>query len=108
MRFNRITAIIPYSAIDKVKDNLIGLGIDWVTIEKLRGHGEHLNYFEKDCMTDCICIEVFIEEQKARCIADAICYATYDGENSDGMIAIHPVEEFIRVRDFKEAAENVR
>ena len=107
MIFNKITAIIPYTAIDKVIDNLIGLGVIWITVEKVRGHGEYRNYFEKDCMTDCIRVEIFIEEEKVRCITDAICYAAYDGINSDGMIAIHSVEEFIRVRDFKAAAENV-
>jgi nitrogen regulatory protein PII len=106
MRVNKITAVIPYTAIDKVEENLTALGVVWITVEKVRGHGEHVNYYDKDCMTDCIRIEVFIEEEKARCIADAICYGAYDGKNSDGMVAIHPVEEFIRVRDFKEAAEN--
>ena len=94
MNYKRITAIIPDTSLEKVESNLVGLG-------------EHRDYFQKDCMTDCIRIEIFIESDKARCIADAICYAAYEGENSEGMVSISPVEEFMRVREFSEAVENV-
>lgn len=107
MSYKRITAIIPDTSLEKVENNLVGLDVNWITVSKNRGHGEHRDYFQKDCMTDCIRIEIFIESDKARCIADAICYAAYEGENSEGMVAISPVEEFMRVREFKEAVENV-
>lgn len=107
MDYKRITAIIPDTSLEKVESSLVGLGVNWITVSKNRGHGEHQNYFQKDCMTDCIRIEIFIESDKAKCIADAICYATYEGEDSDGMVAILPVEEFMRVREFKGVMENV-
>ena len=104
MDYKRITAIIPDTSIENVKSNLIGLGVNWITVSRNRGHGEHMDYYQKDRMTDCIRIEIFIEEEKAICIADAICYGAYDGENSDGMVAISPVDKFIMVREFKEVA----
>lgn len=107
MSYKRITAIIPDTSLAKVESNLVGLGVNWITVSKNRGHGEHRDYFQNDCMTDCIRIEIFIETNKAGCIADAICYAAYEGLNSEGMVAISPVEEFMRVREFKGVIENV-
>lgn len=107
MSYKRITAIIPETSLEKVEGNLVGLGVIWITVSRNRGHGEHRDYYQRDCMTDCIRIEIFIESDKARCIADAICYGAYEGTNSDGMVAISPVEEFMKVREFKEVIENV-
>lgn len=107
MNFKRITAIIPDISLEKVESNLVGLGVNWITVSKNRGHGEYRDYFQKDCMSDCVRIEIFVEANKARCIADAICYAAYDGLNSDGMVAISSVDEFLIVREFKGATENL-
>ena len=107
MNYKRITAIISDTSLEKVEENLVGLGVNWITVSKNRGHGEHRDYYQRDCMTDCIRIEIFIESDKAKCIADAICYAAYEGTNSDGMVAISPVEEFMLAREFKRVIENV-
>lgn len=108
MPFKKITAIISEQNLEKVLTSLDDAGATWVTVCKQHGHGEYRNYFVKHYMGEFIRIEVFIEHEKVKDIVNAIGYAAYDGIESDGMIAVELVEDFLPVKEFKERQDDVK
>lgn len=102
MKFRKVTAIIPSLSLDDVEKELIALGVPGMTVTKAHGLGEYRNYYAKDSMSDCSRVEVFIEAEKAKQIANTIAKAVHQGMSTDGIIAILPVEELIHIREFHE------
>lgn len=108
MRFKKITAMITRTSLDRVSDALKNIQVTWITVCSQRGHGEHPVISERDWMSDCVRIEIFIEGEKTKDVVDAIGYAAYEGLESNGMIAVESVEEFIPIREFKTQLADVK
>lgn len=102
MKYRKVTAIIPKSVLEKVEQALYEIGIPGMTVSKTHGLGEYRNYYASDHMSDCSRIEIFIEEDKAKIVASTIARASHQGLDTDGIIAILPVEEFIHINDYVE------
>ncbi len=106
MKYRKVTAIIPSLSLDDVEKELLTLGVPGMTVTKAHGMGEYRNYYAKDSMSDCSRVEVFIEAEKAKRIADTIAKVVHQGLSSDGVIAILPVEEFMHIREFIEVSND--
>jgi nitrogen regulatory protein P-II 1 len=102
MNFRKVTAIFPHLDLDKVEKALIGLGVSGMTVAKTRGFGEYRNYYARDSMSDCVRVEIFTEADQANEIAKTIARTVHQGLNSDGIIAVLPVEELLHIREFTE------
>lgn len=102
MRFQKITAVISLTSVDNVCHTLKHAGVTWITASQLRGHGEHPVYSERDCMSSCMRIEIFIEKEKAMDIIDLIGRAAYEGEESEGVIALETIDELFPIKEFRE------
>jgi len=102
MNYRKITAIIPSLSLDNVEKELIALGVPGMTVSKVHGYGDYRNYYAKDTMSDCSRVEIFTEVEKARQIVNTIARTVHQGMETDGVIAILPVEEFIHIREFSE------
>jgi len=108
MSFKKITAMITRTALDRVSDALRNVHVTWITVCTQRGHGEHPVLSERDWMSDCVRIEIFIENEKTKDVVDAIGHAAYEGTESNGMIAVESVDEFIPIREFKTQLADVK
>lgn len=53
-------------------------------------------------MSEWVRVELITEQEKVKDIVDKIAHAAYEGIESDGMIAIEMVDEFIPIKEFKE------
>ncbi len=102
MRFKKITAIISLTAVDKVCHALKHADVTWIAASQQRGHGEHPIYSERDCMSSCMHIEIFIEQEKVEEIVDLLGRTAYEGEESEGMIAVGPIDDLIPIKTFKD------
>jgi len=102
MHYRKITAIIPSLALEEVEQSLLDFDIPGMTISKAHGMGEYRNYYANDRMTDCCRVEVFIEENEAKQIANIIASTVHKGMSTDGVIAILPVEDFMHIKDYRE------
>jgi nitrogen regulatory protein P-II 1 len=102
MKFRKVTAILPSLALDKVEKELIRVGVPGMTVSKTHGFGEYRNYYAKDSMTDCVRVEIFIDADKANEIAETIARTVYQGPNSDGIVAVLPVQDVLHIREFSE------
>ena len=101
MQFKKITAMITRTSLERVTDALRNIHVTWITVCTQRGHGETPVISERDWMGDCVRIEIFIEADATKDVVEAIGYAAYEGAESNGMIAVETVDEFLPIRDFK-------
>jgi len=101
MNFQKITAIISLTAKDNVCHALKHAGVTWVTVSPQRGHGKTPMFSERDCMSHCMRIEIFIENEKAMDIIDLIGNAAYEGKGSEGMIALENIDNIFPIKDFR-------
>ena len=100
MKYRKVTAIIPTISLNDVEHALMEIAVPGMTVTKARGMGEYRNYYAKDSMTDSSRVEVFIKEENAQEVADTIAKAVHQGMNTDGVIAIMPVDDFMHIREY--------
>jgi nitrogen regulatory protein P-II 1 len=102
----KIEAIIQPSKLDAVKDALLEVGIEGMTILEARGHGRQKGHTEfyrgREYTVDLlpkVKIEmVVLDEMKDKAI-NAIGSAARTGRIGDGKIFISRIEEAIRIRN---------
>ena len=102
----KIEAIIQPSKLDAVKDALLEVGIEGMTILEARGHGRQKGHTEfyrgREYTVDLlpkVKIEmVVLDEMKDKAIA-AIGSAARTGRIGDGKIFVSRVEDAIRIRN---------
>lgn len=102
----KIEAIIQPSKLDAVKEALLEVGIEGMTILEARGHGRQKGHTEfyrgREYTVDLlpkVKIEmVILDEMKDKAIA-AIGSAARTGRIGDGKIFVSRVEEAIRIRN---------
>ena len=102
MEYRKVSAIIPTLSLEKVEKALLESGVPAVCVCKVHGYDDYKNYFANDVMSDSSRVDVIVSKDRSREIVKVIATAAHQGMNSDGVIAVVPVEEFLRIRDFNE------
>ena len=102
----KIEAIIQPSKLDEVKDALIEVGVEGMTIFEARGHGRQKGHTEfyrgREYAVDLlpkIKLEVFVSDAMAERAIQAIANAARTGRIGDGKIFVTRIEEAIRIRN---------
>jgi nitrogen regulatory protein P-II 1 len=102
----KIEAIIQPFKIDEVKDALVGIGIDGMTISEVRGHGRQKGHKEvyrgQEYNVDLlpkVKVEMVVPADRADDIVKALSAAARTGKIGDGKIFISDVAEAIRIRN---------
>lgn len=109
----KIEAIIQPNMLDAVKNALVSIGVEGMTISDVRGHGRQKGHTEvyrgAEYTVDFLPkmkIEIFALDARADQIVDVIRVAARSGRIGDGKIFISSIEEAVRIRndDHGEAA----
>ena len=102
----KIEAIIQPSKLDAVKDALMEVGIEGMTILEARGHGRQKGHTEfyrgREYTVDLlpkIKLEVVINDHLVDKAIAAILTAARTGKIGDGKIFVSKIEEAIRIRN---------
>ena len=102
----KIEAIIQPFKIDDVKDALIGIGIDGMTISEVRGHGRQKGHKEvyrgqeyNVDMLPKVKVEMVVSADRADEVVQALSGAARTGKIGDGKIFVTEVAEAIRIRN---------
>jgi nitrogen regulatory protein P-II 1 len=102
----KIEAIIQPFKIDEVKDALIGIGIDGMTISEVRGHGRQKGHKEvyrgQEYNVDLlpkVKVEMVVTSERANEVLLALGNAARTGKIGDGKIFVTDVSEAIRIRN---------
>ncbi len=102
----KIEAIIQPSKLDAVKDALIEVGIQGMTILEARGHGRQKGHTEfyrgREYTVDLlpkIKLEMVVADEMKDTVVEAILAAARSGKIGDGKIFVSRIDEAIRIRN---------
>lgn len=102
----KIEAIVQPHKLDDVKDALIGIGIDGMTVSEVRGHGRQKGHkevyrgqeYEVDLLPK-VKVELVVAESRADEVVSAIASAARTGKIGDGKIFVSDIAEAVRIRN---------
>src|SRR5271163_5150100 len=103
---HKVEAIIQPSKLDAVKDALVEMGIEGITILEARGHGRQKGHTEfyrgREYSVDLlpkVKVEIVVSDELKDKTVDAIMNAARTGKIGDGKIFVSKVDEAIRIRN---------
>ncbi|MCU1223390.1 MAG: nitrogen regulatory protein [Edaphobacter sp.] len=106
MKMQKIEAIVRPSKLDAVKDALLEVGVNGITITEARGHGRQKGHSEqyrgreyKVDLLPKVKLEAVVPEELVDKAVQAIITTARTGEIGDGKIFISDVVEAIRIRN---------
>ncbi len=102
----KIEAVIQPSKLDSVKDALVEIGVNGMTILEARGHGRQKGHTEvyrgREYSVDLlpkVKLEVVVTDEMLDRAVNAIIAAARTGTIGDGKIFISKIDEAIRIRN---------
>lgn len=102
----KIEAVIQPSKLDAVKDALVEIGVDGMTILEARGHGRQKGHTEvyrgREYSVDLlpkVKVEIVVTDEMVDDAVNAIIAAARTGTIGDGKIFISKIDEAIRIRN---------
>ena len=102
----KIEAIIQPSRLDEVKDALLEIGVDGMTVLEARGHGRkkgHTEFYRgREYTVDLlpkVKLEIVLNDELVERAVQAIVTAARTGKIGDGKIFLSRVDEAIRIRN---------
>jgi nitrogen regulatory protein P-II 1 len=102
----KIEAMIQPNKLDEVKDALIGIGVNGMTITEVRGHGRQKGHMEvyrgheyKIDLLPKVKIELFAPAERVEQIVTVLATAARTGRIGDGKIFISPADDVVRIRN---------
>jgi nitrogen regulatory protein PII len=102
----KIEAIIQPSRFESVKDSLLEIGVEGMTVTEVRGHGRQKGHTEvyrgREYTVDLlpkIKLEIVLPDKLVDRAVDAIQKSAKTGKIGDGKIFLSRVEDAIRIRN---------
>ncbi|MGA7413338.1 MAG: P-II family nitrogen regulator [Bryobacteraceae bacterium] len=102
----KIEAIIQPFKLDAVKEALVAIGVDGITISEVRGHGRQKGHTEvyrgQEYNVDLlpkIKLEIVVASARADEVIKSVAEAARTGKIGDGKIFVYDVQEAIRIRN---------
>ena len=110
----KIEAIIRLSRFDKIRDELALIGINFFTLQDVKGFGlqkgEKMVYRGSVYDADYIArlqIDILTTDDMVDAVVDAIISSGKTGEVGDGKIIVYDVQEIVRIRTGEKGSEAV-
>jgi nitrogen regulatory protein P-II 1 len=102
----KIEAIIQPSRLDAVKEALIEIGVEGITVLEARGHGRQKGHTEfyrgREYTVDLlpkVKVELVVHDEAAEKVIQAILTTARTGHIGDGKIFVSRIDEAIRIRN---------
>lgn len=107
----KVEAIIQPARLDAVKEALLELGIEGMTISDVRGHGRQKGHTEhyrgREYTVDLLPkakLEIVLPDERVEATVGAILKSAASGKIGDGKIFLTKVDEAIRIRNQERGA----
>lgn len=107
----KVEAVIQPSKLDVVKDALLELGIEGMTVFEVRGHGRQKGHTEfyrgREYTVDLlpkVKLEIVLADELVDKVVQAIISSARTGKIGDGKIFLSKVDEAIRIRNEERGA----
>jgi nitrogen regulatory protein P-II 1 len=102
----RIDAIIRPNCLDAVKDSLVSIGVEGMTVAEVRGFGRQKGHTEVYRGTEYsvdfvpkIMVTILATDDRVASILEAITQEARTGKMGDGKIFVTPVDDALRIRN---------
>lgn len=102
----KIEAIVQPFKLDEVKQALIGIGVEGITVTEVRGHGRQKGHKEiyrgQEYQVDLlpkVKIETVVSGDKVEAVLAALADAARTGKIGDGKIFVSTIDQAIRIRN---------
>ncbi len=102
----KIEAIIQPHKLDEVKEALLAIGVEGITISEVRGHGRQKGHTEtyrgaeyKVDLLPKVKLEMFVPDSRADQIIGVLSTAARSGKIGDGKIFVSSIDEAVRIRN---------
>lgn len=102
----KLEAIVQPFKLDSVKDALVAIGVDGMTLSEVRGHGRQKGHSEtyrgQEYNVDLlpkVKVEVVIPDARAEEVLTKMAAAARTGKIGDGKIFVYEVDQAIRIRN---------
>jgi len=102
----KIEAIIQPHKLDEVKDALLAIGVDGMTVSEVRGHGRQKGHTEtyrgqeyKVDLLPKVKIELVVTSARVDEVVRALATAARSGKVGDGKVFVTEVLDAIRIRN---------
>jgi nitrogen regulatory protein P-II 1 len=101
----KLEAIVRPNKFESVKQALISMGVEGMTVSEVRGHGRqkgHTEFFkgreyEVDLLPK-IKLELVLQDDLVEKVVDSILSNAYTGVIGDGKIFVYKIDNVIRIR----------
>ena len=110
----KLEAVIQPSKLDAVKEALLAIGIDGLTVLEVRGHGRQKGHTEfyrgREYSVDLlpkIKLEIVLRDETVDEVVKAILGAAQTGKIGDGKIFLSRIDESIRIRNEERGADAI-
>ena len=101
----KIEAIVRHHKVDEVKEALVGVGLQGMTITEVRGFGRQKGHTEMYRGTEYavdfvpkVKVEVVVSDANLQAVVDIILRTAQTGQIGDGKIFVSDLRESIRIR----------
>jgi nitrogen regulatory protein P-II 1 len=105
----KIEAVIQPQKLDEVKDALIAIGVEGMTVSEVRGHGRQKGHKEvyrgaeyKVDLLPKVKLEMVVPSARVPQIVETLKTAARTGKIGDGKIFVSEMSEAIRIRNGEE------
>ena len=102
----KVEAIIQPVKLDSVKEALIELGVDGMTITEVRGHGRQKGHTEvyrgREYSVDLlpkVKLEMVVGDDRVEGVVNAITKSAGTGKIGDGKVFLSKIDDAIRIRN---------
>jgi nitrogen regulatory protein P-II 1 len=102
----KIEAIIQPHKLDEVKDALLGIGVDGMTVSEVRGHGRQKGHTEvyrgqeyKVDLLPKVKLELVVSDARADEVVRTLATAARSGRVGDGKVFVTAVLDAVRIRN---------
>lgn len=106
MTVKRITTIVPVEILPTLERCLRAQAVPGVTVEQVKGYGEHPNYFRRDLMHDNARVILYASNDRIDTIVDAIKQAAQDCSVQSGILAVETIDRVVSLTDGAELSSS--
>ena len=102
----KIEAIIQPHKLEEVKEALIGIGVNGMTITEARGHGRQKGHkevyrgmeYQVDLLPK-VKLELVVADDRCEEVISTLIHAARSGKIGDGKLFVYDVAEAVRIRN---------
>lgn len=99
MNYRKITAIIDADSLEAVEAALQRLNVTELAVTHVKGYGDYKNFYTPEWIAYQARVEIYVAVAKTQQVVDAVIQAAHTGLDTDGIIAVLPVETLYRIKD---------